>query len=614
MITIEGDQNAFDITKGQGSQIILGSKTDFAFGIMLGKGVSIKNIDFYGQNTGLRSFTIRDVNDPATVWETNATAERTQSPHCAIAIDCYGSAAVAAGGQGYAGRSAKYIHAGGSGSTDVKISNCGIKDFNCGIAVSPAGTTQNGEGIVAERIFFSGCTDCFAVGNSQTRTCVLRDSYAWIGIKHVLNGIYGQGISALPQIQGFLNIAGGVKWLFKASNNRQAVYLENVYAELLYGIGGNFGGINCDVTLKNCFIDLCGSVPIAGNTAKQPMTILRCTSVVFIGGALRHYGVPSYPLQIRTLNATPPVFIGTQLDRTLITECSYSNCPIPSNSGVLADNKNDLRFLRVDNSNSIPIYTPFQKKSIVLYDNLIERVIDIASPIVSSAIAAIITLDLAAGTISFLVPTANLKTFKVGSKIQMVSNAVDDDFNSYGGGYASIPLANIASLTPTGGGSTALINGIPNGLLTATSYTIYALEDKVARATHLGTIMNFSDQITGVIKEGANAAIMLSVGDIIKHKNYPIGTYITNIAGTTITMSDTSQSASNDLVCFTTYEYKQICSNANTINFGGVQTAFKVGDEVFNTSTDTTFTKWVCIQDGITQTASLPVFKKVLLT
>ena len=79
-------------------------------------------------------------------------------------------------------------------------------------------------------------------------------------------------------------------------------------------------------------------------------------------------------------------------------------------------------------------------------------------------------------------------------------------------------------------------------------------------------------------------------------------------------MSDTSQSASNDLACFTTYEYKQVCSNPNTTNFGGTQTAFKVGDEVINTSIDTTFTKWVCIQDGISQTASLPVFKKVLLT
>ncbi len=223
----------------------------FCFGIQLGKGIRIRKLYMQGQNSVTFANPYLAYTSSESSYVINGCRDNQYSPYSAIAIDPFGRTGTVIEANRYPGYSAEYTagHTNG-GTTDVKIEDCRIHGWVCGVVLSPNGYTQNAEQIEIKRTRFGSCKVGIAPCQLQSRSVRVEDFTAWGDILYFVNcSLYGAGSGQLPHITGG-NMAGNMKYMFFSNATVSTSYIDGLFAESLYAIGR----ISTDVVSFNGFI------------------------------------------------------------------------------------------------------------------------------------------------------------------------------------------------------------------------------------------------------------------------------------------------------------------------------------------------------------------------
>lgn len=187
----------------------------------------------------------------------------------------------------YAGDSAYYIPGmSRSGSTDVRIQECGISGFEVGIMVTPS-NQQNGELIAVNNCRIDYCQTAYAYTQAQAKTNTVYNLMCWGGVHTIFDGTnYGVGHSdgAISPMIDVVNIAGAVYQFIEAYAGSFPISIWHVYAEGLLKIG-RIGG-PAGVHFMDCQFDL----QLNADGAPFPDFTLLGDNNIFTGCMLRVYG------------------------------------------------------------------------------------------------------------------------------------------------------------------------------------------------------------------------------------------------------------------------------------------------------------------------------------
>ena len=256
-IKIKGSGRAFGGMGGNGEEttLVFSNPNDFGIGIQMAKGVTIENLVLYGANDGkkpegknIASATFKD-------YVKLGVRDNRFSPHAGIAIDPFGGKGGPDQSPGWAG---SYPQRGSSGSTrDALMAALSW------IANSLNGTKSNAECILVENIWMEALAVAISSGQAQAKTVMCRNFKVWGGCWRVFDTQkFGAGSGNGYDVNG-ANLAGGIKWIcdapaFGTAQNN----LSNVFAEMLYGIGGPEESENVvaqgRINISNSQLDLIG--------------------------------------------------------------------------------------------------------------------------------------------------------------------------------------------------------------------------------------------------------------------------------------------------------------------------------------------------------------------
>lgn len=137
-------------------------------------------------------------------------------------------------------------------SSDIEISDCLIRGFAVGVAVSPSGVLDVGAGLQpanAENIRLSRCTlesthSAVAICQNQSRLMLLED-VTLLGAKFAINCVdYGLGAGNMPSIFG--GKAAGIKFLFHANSQGSGYAIAGLHAEDILALGQLHGSSDHD--------------------------------------------------------------------------------------------------------------------------------------------------------------------------------------------------------------------------------------------------------------------------------------------------------------------------------------------------------------------------------
>lgn len=210
----------------------------FAFGIQKALGFYMSDISFFGQNTITTTMQASYANFMTNSnFVQNSARDSRYSPYAGICIDPFGTSVPADGG--YPGLSS-YYNASAAGSTFLQFDRVGVSQFVVGFMVSPNGTTAN-----AENIDFNKCMAMFnKVGVATTQGN--SDNVRWTSGGNTIalycfdGNSYGLQQGPLPAING-ANCSG--KYLLNAGCFwGQPVVVRDVHAESFASIGFVGGG------------------------------------------------------------------------------------------------------------------------------------------------------------------------------------------------------------------------------------------------------------------------------------------------------------------------------------------------------------------------------------
>lgn len=229
------------------------------------KGCVIKNIAFKGLYTvpgTLNQIQIDTLSYSA--WSDGICTDGTTNPYTAIAIDPFSDSLVYSEMNFPMYPTLRQYYLAGmsrSGSTDIHIEDCAIRNFVVGVMVTPS-DQQNGEEIDLLNDHIDYCRSAIAWGQTQSKQNIVYNLQSWGGVYDVFDGNnygfhHGDGSTA-PMIDGF-NVAGNTHQLFDLNVNSFPFTAQNGYAENLYKIGAIHGYAGILFTALQ--IDFQNSVP-----------------------------------------------------------------------------------------------------------------------------------------------------------------------------------------------------------------------------------------------------------------------------------------------------------------------------------------------------------------
>lgn len=214
-----------------------------------GRSVRIRNIGI----VGLGSFVPYDGQQqpkPLADWDIAYSTEQYQQT-AAIAVDAY-SPAEPSGVAHYENAPdgwSKYH------SSDVRVIDCHIEKFGCGIIIKPSGADANGDYVQAEGTAFQNCRYAFSVNSSQSRGnrlfhCKVSDCYAAVGI-----GWYGPTVGRDVFVES--TAIEGCTWIIhgQLSTWLSQIQIKNCFGERCVGVINvdNAGGKCCTEVSGNAF-------------------------------------------------------------------------------------------------------------------------------------------------------------------------------------------------------------------------------------------------------------------------------------------------------------------------------------------------------------------------
>ena len=366
-VTIDIEGYSYNRNSGTGAVIEPLFWNTFALGIQQGKSCIVKNLSFQGEyyfpsylnQVGIDTLGFGQ-------WNDGRTSDNQTSPYSAIVIDPFSDSTIGFNGttvKMYDGLHGYYLPGmSRSGSTDIKISGCGISNFVVGIIDGPA-NQQNGELIAVTDCRIDNVKVVYAYTNAQQKANTITGLMCWGNVHTVLDGQnygfrYGDG-STCPMVD-VMNIAGSVYQLIEGYAVAFPISIKRVYAEGLFKIGSTGG--NACVHFDDCQIDF------QLNADGVPMPDFYCLgdNIVFTNCMLRVYNGSTFFNRI-ILAGRQSFYGGMMSSPPVVTDCetvylgSQQQTVLPVLSNVLMFysagkllNRNDYDSIVIVSGNSRP--------------------------------------------------------------------------------------------------------------------------------------------------------------------------------------------------------------------------------------------------------------------
>ena len=276
-IKISGSGKAYGGLGGNGAETTLwfNNPNDFGIGIQMGKGVTIQNLTLYGANDAPKPNYKAIATSRFDDYVKKGVRDNRYSPHAGIVIDPFGSRAAA---DQYPGWANSIPQQGTSGSTDIHISDCALRNWVVGIGNSMNGSKSNAECILIENIWMESLPVGISSCQPQAKTVICRNIKVWGGCWRVFDTQkFGAGNGNGFYVDG-ANLAGGIKWICSppAFGTAQSDF-NDVFAESTYGIGGPDEEDNVvpqgRISFTNSQLDFIGQ---NGSYWSRPKAIAKC--------------------------------------------------------------------------------------------------------------------------------------------------------------------------------------------------------------------------------------------------------------------------------------------------------------------------------------------------
>lgn len=590
---------------------------NFAIGGHLLKTCSFRNFALKGLN--VLSYSHLQAWSAATSYLTADSRDNRYSPFAAIVLEPFHSN-VTEGNQ-YPGFEDYYTGVTvGSGSTDCRFEGITINGFTVGVLLSPNGVTQNNESHVFDGFWLSNLKVGYATCNSQERNIKISNWKIWESVRTCFtNCLYGLQIGDAPIIED-LSIAGNVFEIFHMLNRGYNSFLrvDNIFAESFYRIGT----VHVNSLINNSSLHFGEPYPQTGSLLLQPWVLyaLGSNRVKFTNSSILHYNnKPSFPLKIKVEDA--PEFN--------VNLVEFENCimNMPSLEGSTSGNLagyGDETWL----TNSLYRTPP---KTIMVN-------VEYASSIESIGVGLGDEVLLNSGTNQYGVPKSAVVKHKILSPgirsgaqtgtaaITLASGRATFDASDAGmAGIIAVndPVFSIAKITDQFGADVqanhigqvesivddvVTMDGIVDGLVTG-DYPILIKYGQLLKFPIIGDVTANSNQITNVLHK-ANYI----TGNRISCRSFPHGTYITNITGTTITVSKNSTITSeNEIIC--SYDYEETGYTTGTpLDSLPDNLTIRKGTRLIELDPESSVIEWLCTRSGVIGTANLPTFEQIIAT
>lgn len=548
-ITIQGEKWGTNGVGNMAARLIPTFKDTAVFFVQNVRGVRIADLVIHGLNelepilttAGTPNWAAMMVNSN---YVTASCRDSRYSPYAAVVIDPFGTSVPADGG--YPGYADHYV-ANATGASQVELERLSIRSFVTGISLSPNGTIANGDTMTFKNITSEFCKVGFSCGQDQAR-CL-----NWYGgsVAFTLYGFdgntYGKRQGYAPHIYG-VNMGFG-KYLFNVDPAFGINEIHGVHAESFASIGF-FGKSNNNgsypVSFTGCefeFFDMTGVFADHQLVAWSPVTFDGCH--FSMGDATkvfpwRFYHDERAPLTFHScvLHAsvlTPEFWFaptngsgaagdgvaGIYFDGSLVAEGGGGRAPA---GGISLVSANILNALTSFDRGLAPLSTSFrQTQSVGAILGDAKRVGGSRDSISLGTLAITLTAN---GTATFTASDATI--LELGD---LVYNYTATNYEKWDGTIAMSSNQECIGIITNINGTTITISGVPQNLPAAS----YALRLEWWARYHqdsIGDTTSASASVTNVTNPTT-----WGIGNRIKGVGIPAGTYVTNVVGSTLTIS-----------------------------------------------------------------------------
>lgn len=515
------------------------------------RGVIIQNISIIGQNTILDTL----LSDYSLIMDeasfiTGGARDSRYSPYAAICIDPFGTSVPPDGG--YPGLTSYYA-SGAFGSSLVIIDNTSIRDFVVGVMITPNADTQNAENICFRGNIISGTKVCVAVGQSQSR------AVTWAGGASVFayycfdTKSYGRQQGSLPAIVA-ANMAG--KYLFNVlPNYGTPPLIQNVHAETFSSIGNFYGPASSQqtITFIGCSFNF-ADFSIGGTEKIYPDSVYSSTAptkfigCAFIGlnfdGPFRMYTTVATDFDtctFTTFNEEFPLWRSIGANALQFNNLTFRNCVL---TGDAARGQN-LSNLSDDNVayyfNSVQGCVAPYGARVRLYENATNaqrmywnaNLPDTQSETTISATQSIVVG--ANGLATMTVPDGT--RVRVGDAVISLT-AFTPENTTLPSTYN--PIGIVTDVV----GNDVTFSGVPQNFVSGT----YSIKTAWWPRFHLASTGDVSSGSTSIVN--VTNPTTWKVGNKINGTGIAVGTYVTNVSGTTLTISKAASTTNTSVRLF----------------------------------------------------------------
>lgn len=287
-LSLHGDGNSFDPKAGGGTLIYLWDKKESSLYIQRGKGLTIKDFNFQGQNK-IWDYTFEDIINERDNFNPYGCLDTRTAMHSAIEIDAFFNEGVP---NKYPKKARYYTEKSIGGSTGIRVTDVYASYFIAGIAISRSGM-QNGEDCKFTNVWIDHVKYVFTSGNAQNRTNVVTNLISWGTTLYVFDS-YSTGYSGgCPFIVRGANIVA-CKYVFNTNqwfgNSEDA---DGMFLEEVWSLGGCInGGRDMNMFLTNMKWYVMGAAFHNGKALRLPTQYAQAHTIKMENCEMYFYGKP----------------------------------------------------------------------------------------------------------------------------------------------------------------------------------------------------------------------------------------------------------------------------------------------------------------------------------
>jgi hypothetical protein len=557
----------------------------FGIMVMVGRQVEISNITFEGggPNAGQSQVVTWSTAD----WTSTGVRNNQFSPQCGVGIDGY-NISVSSGNR-YPDMLGMYTNTQTGGTSQLTLYSCTFKRLPVGVANNTSGAMANGDNIRAIGCNFESVKSAWVCGQTQSRGNSIENSY-FLFSQYAVDGInYGSQQGTPPTLTN-CNFAGALKYVYALNGSFSAMTIDKCYFESLFSLGKSDA---MPVTFVNCEV-----VPNHDNSTFTAPLFGEGNQVSFIGGRIGYFDNLSnmaLPFKVNNLSFRGvsllclPVNMDANYFNVLPNKTVFDNVSfIGANQVGMAWESNVYNSTDVSNMfGNSPIIMPgsryvydigtysleFQSKSPKITANFVE--------------SKTLNIDTTTATAYFL--SSDATAYQLNDVLTTASSVI---WSGNEGIYSTNPT--IIGEVYAKSNDTIRVKYLPYGLDETTTYSLVLTRIPHIVPKFFGNVTSGSNSITSC----HFSTMSPQVGDWINSDYLPVGTRITNISGSTVTISRNATGT----ITGTEFKDATIQIDGKSPAIGSVSAnpiGFSLGDRIYNNraSNDSTYV-WVCDTSG----------------